>query len=108
MCLRDFESRPGSALAVEAGQALAHPYFGSLHFVDSCVIARWLLWRAKLPVFLPFSEILSASTSKHRAVWSSCCLPWLGSPQVLHSASLSRGLMHTAATLYEILPAHDC
>lgn len=51
------------------------------------MIARWLSWRAKLPVFLPFSEILSASTSKHRAFWSSCCPPWLGSAQVLYPAT---------------------
>ena len=51
---------------------------------NALCLARWrLLRRGRLPGQIPVSEILSAATSKHRAVWRGCCPPWRGPLQVL-------------------------
>ena len=36
-------------------------------------LATWLLWRSRLPAFLPFHEILGAAASKRAPLWRWCC-----------------------------------
>lgn len=38
-----------------------------------CLRARWLIWRSRLPSFLPFHEILGAAASKRAPPWQWCC-----------------------------------